>query len=596
MVVKSPSVSQVHIFTGAPRLVHNIENDTERHKRRNSVESKWRTIKYTRLELHNHLVERFSQDNDDFSELANSVSINQSQQSCHNLDSIDRTTANKYIDFDQLLTNSETVNLDILLATKVQNQQSDETPLSKTPKTLQKDERQESITKLSDIALTQLKDVKSSEEKVNLVVVILQSTPVRAIAVNHGLDAGSSIDLASVLVGDQTEFYTTISFWGEHSTLVRNVGVGDVVLLTDVMFTATGNRKIGKTTDSSTLCNFKNVNALPKPSKEDKILSSIHRLHHWLHINHSYLFSPSEETIITPSYNSNTTSTKAESDFNERSEKFDLVQARLCNSTQNDSLLEGHYFGYLDLEDTHGLKMRLNITRQQWNHITETTKGESNVVIRATQVNQKLNKYSNKQELYSTNESRIESVESTSNNDHEVFCDGYNVEQVDFLDHDGSIVCSRDNSNVHLPFENIENTVFESCMFCFYAVRKGIVSHNKGSVKVRYCPKCGKEYKIHLMFIKIKVRFQRSKVIHFGDTRPQMINAILPYDITAENFKESILSGQYGILSEDFQQNLKADLVMLYSKFYALKLTKETEEFSMVFSDDIFTVKEMSSI
>jgi len=128
-------------------------------------------------------------------------------------------------------------------------------------------------------------------------------------------------------------------------------------------------------------------------------LSSIHRLHHWLYINHSYLFSPSEETIITPSYNSNTTSTKAESDFNERSEKFDLVQARLCNSTQNDSLLEGHYFGYLDLEDTHGLKMKLNITRQQWNHITETLKGESNVVIRATQVNQKLNKYSNKQEL-----------------------------------------------------------------------------------------------------------------------------------------------------------------------------------------------------
>ena len=98
-------------------------------------------------------------------------------------------------------------------------------------------------------------------------MVILQSTPVRAIAVHHGLDAGSSIDLASILVGDQTEFYTTISFWGENSKLVKNVRVGDVVLLTDIMFTITSNRKIGKTTESSRLCNFKHGNPLPKPSK-----------------------------------------------------------------------------------------------------------------------------------------------------------------------------------------------------------------------------------------------------------------------------------------------------------------------------------------
>ena len=239
--------------------------------------------------------------------------------------------------------------------------------------------------------------------------------------------------------------------------------------------------------------------------------------------------------------------------------------------------------------------MKLNVTKQQWSYITtQTTKGENNIL--ATHVNQKLNKHSNRQELYSTSESRIE-LDNLSHGE-EVVHSGYNIEKVDFLDHRGSIVCSRDNSMNSL-FENIEKTVFESCIYCFYAVRKGIVSHNKGLVKVRYCPKCGKEYKIHLMFIKIQVLFQRSKAIHFGDIIPPQINAVLPYEIIAKLFNESLSSGQYGILSDDFQQNLRADLIMLFSKSYALKLTKEfeeTEEFSMAFSDNIFTIKDISAI
>ena len=107
------------------------------HKKKRSIESTWETIKYTRLELHYHLVERFSQDADDFSELANSVSIDLNQNSAQSLASIDGITKNKYIDFDQLLSNSETADLDNL-STKVQAQIVDETPHSETSRILPK--------------------------------------------------------------------------------------------------------------------------------------------------------------------------------------------------------------------------------------------------------------------------------------------------------------------------------------------------------------------------------------------------------------------------------------------------------------------------
>ena len=65
------------------------------------------------------------------------------------------------------------------------------------------------------------------------------------------------MDLASILVGDQTEFFITISFWGDKAELVNKLSVGDIVILTNIAFTVTNNRKVGKATESSCLYNFR---------------------------------------------------------------------------------------------------------------------------------------------------------------------------------------------------------------------------------------------------------------------------------------------------------------------------------------------------
>ena len=72
------------------------------------------------------------------------------------------------------------------------------------------------------------------------------------------MNTGNSVNLASILVGDQSEFYVTISFWGDHAKWVSKLSVGDIVLLTNMTFTVNRNRKIGKTTELTGLYNFKN--------------------------------------------------------------------------------------------------------------------------------------------------------------------------------------------------------------------------------------------------------------------------------------------------------------------------------------------------
>lgn len=88
-------------------------------------------------------------------------------------------------------------------------------------------------------------------------MVILQNTAVRSVAIKHGVNAGNFVDLASILVGDQSEFYVTISFWGDHAKWINKLNIGDIVVLTNMAFTVNKNRKVGKATESSGLYNFK---------------------------------------------------------------------------------------------------------------------------------------------------------------------------------------------------------------------------------------------------------------------------------------------------------------------------------------------------
>ena len=111
---------------------------------------------------------------------------------------------------------------------------------------------------MNDITITSLHEVAKNNNKVNLVVVVLQTTAVRNVTIKHGVDAGSIVDLASVLVGDQSEFYVTISFWGDQAKWVDKLYTGDIVVFTNLAFTVNKNRKVGKATEASSLCNFKN--------------------------------------------------------------------------------------------------------------------------------------------------------------------------------------------------------------------------------------------------------------------------------------------------------------------------------------------------
>jgi len=105
------------------------------------------------------------------------------------------------------------------------------------------------------LQVKQLEDV-TENKKVTLAVVVLQNSPMKSILVKHGLNTGNNINLASILVGDQSEFYITISFWDDHAYWVKELQVGDIIILTNAVFSTNKNRKIGKTSKSSILYNF----------------------------------------------------------------------------------------------------------------------------------------------------------------------------------------------------------------------------------------------------------------------------------------------------------------------------------------------------
>ena len=88
-------------------------------------------------------------------------------------------------------------------------------------------------------------------------VTILQKNPVNDITIKHGMNSGKSILISSILVGDQSDFYVTISFWRDHAKWVDKLNVGDIAVITNVVFDKAKGRKIGRTTNQSMLYNFK---------------------------------------------------------------------------------------------------------------------------------------------------------------------------------------------------------------------------------------------------------------------------------------------------------------------------------------------------
>ena len=117
---------------------------------------------------------------------------------------------------------------------------------------------EEKLDGLINITITSLHEITTNYNKVNLVVVVLQNTTIRSVTIKHGSNTGNYVDLASILVGDQSEFYVTISFWEDHAKWVHKLNIGDIVVLTNMAFTVNKNHKVGKATEASVLYNFKN--------------------------------------------------------------------------------------------------------------------------------------------------------------------------------------------------------------------------------------------------------------------------------------------------------------------------------------------------
>lgn len=235
--------------------------------------------------------------------------------------------------------------------------------------------------------------------------------------------------------------------------------------------------------------------------------------------------------------------------------------------------------------------MTLNLHKQEWNYLLHLTKGKSKPSITLTKIKQLFCQSTETMELYGSCESIINLFDNNSINNFEL--SGYSIVQVYFLNQDNQLICTREPQNISEPFDNIEQGLFKSCVYCFYAVKKGTVSHNVGTKKKLYCPRCGKEYNINLMFIKVNLGFKR-KHRHFGDTCPKQLTASITHKLLSTLFKETLASTEYGIVAQNFEQNLQNDLKKIFSAKFNVTVNKISngidDDFSFQLSDCNFIV------
>ena len=239
--------------------------------------------------------------------------------------------------------------------------------------------------------------------------------------------------------------------------------------------------------------------------------------------------------------------------------------------------------------------MILNLHKREWDYLHHLIKGKDKPFITLTNITQGFCRSTKTLELYGSCDSIINLFDN-SISDFEL--KDYSIVQVHFLNQDDQLICLRELANVDEPFHEIEHALFKSCIYCFYAVKKGTVSHNVGMKKKLYCPKCGKEYKINLMFTKVHLVFKRNKAKHVGDTIPFQLTASTSHKISSALFKDSLTSSEYGIIPQNFQQSLQIDLTNVFTSKWDAKVNKvpnseSLESFSSQLTNCNYFVKDI---
>ena len=246
------------------------------------------------------------------------------------------------------------------------------------------------------------------------------------------------------------------------------------------------------------------------------------------------------------------------------------------------------------MEDGESVQMTLNLHKREWDYLHHLIKGKVKPFVTIAKVKQMFCQSTNTMELYGTSKSTINLFDNDS-------VDGfalsdYSIVKVHFLNQDNELVCMRELQNINEPFDNIEQSLFESCFYCFFAVKKGTISHNVGTKKKLYCPKCGKEYKINLMFTKVKLEFKKNKFKHFGDITPVQLTASITHKTLSTILQETLASTEYGIIAQNFQQNLQNDLRKIFSGKWNAKIHKVSDNILSQLSDCNFVVGEIEYV
>lgn len=109
---------------------------------------------------------------------------------------------------------------------------------------------------VKEIKILELDAAIKRRMKCNLLVVILQVTPSRLIDIKHGHMAGNQAELASIMVGDESMFYVTIMLWNKNACLSNHLGIGDIVVIKDIVFNTRNGKNIARSTDTSIIFNF----------------------------------------------------------------------------------------------------------------------------------------------------------------------------------------------------------------------------------------------------------------------------------------------------------------------------------------------------